>query len=94
MVASILVDSTYNQGPISQSCKEGNLLNTGKFCLAKTGYQSKYHVKYTLRDCFPGNFCLVNKFVKQYFLHSSSMKLGPGLCFIALLTVSRKYVLR
>ena len=33
------------------------LLSTGKVCLAKTGYQPKCHVKYTVRDWFPAFFC-------------------------------------
>ena len=52
------------------AAKQENLLSIGKFCLAKTGYQNVMWI-----------FCLVNKFVKQYFLLSSSMKFCPGLCF-------------
>ena len=61
-----------------RAAKQENLLSSGKFCLAKTGYQPKCHVKYTVCDWFPAIFCLVSKFVKLYCLLRNSMKLGPG----------------
>ena len=72
-----ITSHTMTRAQFHRAVKQENLLSTGKFCLAKTGYQPKCHVKYTVCDWFPAIFCLINKFVKQYFLFSSSMELGP-----------------
>ena len=50
-----------------RAIKQEKLLRTGKICLAKTGYHS------AKMSCE-----VINTFVKQYFLLSSSSEIGPS----------------
>ena len=45
--------------------------------LISLNYQPNCHVMYIAYGWFAAKFCLADKFAKQYFLLSSSVKLGP-----------------